>query len=523
MRLAEALDDPNLFAHHFQRKSWRAWKSFLAALFAERPSADDLEIYRACTGRASWPLAPSTESTLIVGRRGGKSRILALIAAYLAALKDYGPYLAAGEVATIAVLAADKSQARSIFRFIIGFLKASPLLDQLIVRRDAETIELSNRVVIEITTASFRSTRGYSYGAILCDEVAFWHSDEASSNPDVEILRALRPGLASIPGSMLLIASSPYGKKGEVYNTFRKHYGRDGARVLVWKAPSRVMNSSLDPAIVEEAYESDPEAAKAEYGAEFREDLADFLTQEAIDAVVMIDCDQLPPVPGVVYFAFLDPSGGSGDSMALAIGHLDGDICILDAALEVRAPFNPDDATSQCVALMRRYGVNVVTSDRWATGWVAQRFKEHGIEVAYSDRPKNEIYLDFLPLLNARRVRLLDIKRLSAQFVGLERRTARSGKDSVDHVRGGHDDVANAVAGVLTLVDLDRRPVLVDLKSVTGGGDRNGKAPEPRWLQYAYLVVFDAGADIACVFCGSVRDDYVSAPGMPIRLKAARD
>ena len=135
----------------------------------------------------------------IVGRRGGKSRVLALIAVYLAAFRDYAPYLAPGEVATIGVLAVDKGQARAIFRFVLGLLKAVPMLEPLIVKRDTETIELSNRVHFEIATASFRSTRGYTYAAILCDEVAFWRSDETSLNPDVEILRALRPGLATIP------------------------------------------------------------------------------------------------------------------------------------------------------------------------------------------------------------------------------------------------------------------------------------------------------------------------------------
>ena len=68
----------------------------------------------------------------------------------------------------------------------------------------------------QIGTASFRTTRGYSFAAVLCDEIAFWRQDETSANPDVEILRALRPGMASIPGSVLLMASSPYAKRGEL-------------------------------------------------------------------------------------------------------------------------------------------------------------------------------------------------------------------------------------------------------------------------------------------------------------------
>ena len=98
---------------------------------------------------------------MIVGRRGGKSRILALVAVYLACFRDYAPYFAPGEVATIGVLAVDKGQARAIFRFVHGLLKAVPMLEPLIVRRDTETIELSQSGDIEIATASFRSTRGY--------------------------------------------------------------------------------------------------------------------------------------------------------------------------------------------------------------------------------------------------------------------------------------------------------------------------------------------------------------------------
>jgi hypothetical protein len=52
-------------------------------------------------------------------------------------------------------------------------------------------------------------------------------------------------------------------------------------------------------------------------------------------------------------------------------------------------------------------------------------------------------------LLNSGRTELLDLPRLGTQLVGLERRTARSGKDSIDHAPGAHDDIANAVSGAL--------------------------------------------------------------------------
>ena len=428
--LGRALNDPNLFGPHFKGKSWAAWKVFLAALFAEGADEAAQAVYRERTGRTTWPTAPFTEAAVIVGRRGGKSRTLALIAVYLACFRSYEQFLAPGEVATIGILAVDKGQARAIFRFVLGLLKAVPMLEPLIVRRDSETIELSNRVHIEIGTASFRSTRGYTYAAVLCDELAFWRSDETSLNPDVEILRALRPGMVSIPGSVLVLASSPYAQRGELFAAYRRHYGKDDARVLVWKASTLEMNPGVDQRIVNEAYENDPESAKAEYGGEFRTDLADFVSRETVDAVTMWDRSELPPDPGVTYSAFVDPSGGVSDSLTLAIAHLSRDaVCVLDALLEVRPPFDPEKAVEQCAALLRRYGVAKIIGDKYAGEWPPARFAEHGIEFEQSARPKSDLYHDLLPLLNARRIELLNLPRLSAQLCGLERRTARSGKD----------------------------------------------------------------------------------------------
>jgi hypothetical protein len=82
------------------------------------------------------------------------------------------------------------------------------------------------------------------------------------------------------------------------------------------------------------------------------------------------------------------------------------------------------------------------------------------------------LYLNFLSLANSGRVELLDNGRVLSQFAALQRRAGRSGKDSVDHPRDAHDDLANSVAGVLVNLDLDRRPGLVEQgKLVQKGGD----------------------------------------------------
>jgi hypothetical protein len=154
----------------------------------------------------------------------------------VACFRDYRPYLQPGERGTVIVIAADRRQARTIMRYVRGMLTRIPMLARMIERDTAESFDLTNEVSIEIGTASFRSARGYTIVAALCDEVAFWMSED-SANPDFEILDAIRPGMATIPNAMLLCASSPYAKRGALHDAHKRYFGKAGP-VMVWKAPS---------------------------------------------------------------------------------------------------------------------------------------------------------------------------------------------------------------------------------------------------------------------------------------------
>jgi hypothetical protein len=86
-------------------------------------------------------------------------------------------------------------------------------------------------------------------------------------------------------------------------------------------------------------------------------------------------------------------------------------------------------------------------------------FRQHGIHYACAEKPKSDLFRDLLPLLNSERIVLPKSDRLVSQICGLERRTSRAGKDSIDHGPGGHDDLANAVAGAADLIALAERRV----------------------------------------------------------------
>ena len=120
----------------------------------------------------------------------------------------------------------------------------------------------------------------------------------------------------------------------------------------------------------------------------------------------------LPPVEDLEYSAFVDPSGGSSDSMTLAISHSENERAILDLVLEVKPPFSPASVVEQFSAVLKSYHIASVSGDRYAGEWPRERFAEHGITYEPSERNKNEIYMAFLPLLNSGGVELLDNARM---------------------------------------------------------------------------------------------------------------
>jgi hypothetical protein len=326
------------------------------------------------------------------------------------------------------------------------------MLARMIQRETADTFDLTNGVTIEVGTASFKSTRGYTIVAALCDELAFWANTDDSAQRDYEVLNAIRPGMATIPGAMLLCASSPYARRGALWDAHRRHYGKDGDPVLVWQAPTLEMNPTVPQRVIDEATERDPASAAAEYGALFRSDVESLVSREAIEACVSVGVRERAPVSGVSYSAFVDPSGGSVDSMTLAIGHKEKVDVILDATRERRPPFSPEEVITEFAKLLKAYRVTSVTGDCYAGDWPRERFHEHGISYKPAGKSKSDLYRDLLPAINSRQIDLLDSDRLVNQLVSLERRTARGGRDSIDHAPGAQDDLANATAGVAAIL-----------------------------------------------------------------------
>ena len=168
-------------------------------------------------------------------------------------------------------VATDKDTARIIRKYIGAFFERIPAFARMVQRSTEDLIELSNSVDIAIAAGNFRSVRGRPILTAILDEIAFFRSEE-SSTPDTELYRALLPGMR-LPTSRMIGISSPYKKAGLLYTRHRTRFGKDSDDVMVLRAASHVMKPDLDTADRDRMMAEDPAAGRAEYYAEFRDDL----------------------------------------------------------------------------------------------------------------------------------------------------------------------------------------------------------------------------------------------------------
>jgi len=457
--IRDLMTDPQLFGEQFGGDSFTAWRALLAGFYGLELAEDELPHWQELTERESAPEAAHDELWLAIGRRGGKSNMAALLAVFEACFNDHRPHLAPGEVATVMVLAADRKQARSVFRYISGLMNANPMLARLIVKESAETLELANRAVIEVGTASFRATRGYTFAAVIADEIAFWRSED-SANPDYEILNAVRPGLATLDGPLIAL-SSPYSRRGALWEAYRHHYGKEGA-ILVAQAPTLTMNPTLPARLVDQALKRDPAAASAEYLAQFRDDITGFITRDLADSNTRTRPLILLPARNTRYSAFVDVAGGGADEYTLAISHKEGERTVIDGIWAEHG--DPAIITARFSGIMRQYGVKHCTGDRYAAEWPRQEYKKHGITMHNSKLNRSELYLELMPMLQTGEIELPPDEKALIQLTLLERRTGRNGRDTIDHAPQGHDDRANAIAGAAWVTSQWREVPIIQVK-----------------------------------------------------------
>jgi hypothetical protein len=394
--------------------------------------------------------------------------------------------------------ARDQRIAKIILNYIEGILSGSPYLRGLIRNRTADIIELSNCISIEVRPCNYKTLRGPTYIAVVADELAHWYTSVDFANPDIEVLAAVRPGRMTTNGPILMV-SSAYAQNGVLCDAYRRDYGADGSPgILVAHGTSRDFNPSLPQAEIDRELERDPVRNRAEYLSEFRSDVEGFIGRDIVEACVG-DYRELPFRQGVLYFCFVDASSGTeqGDSFAAAIAHKENDKVVVDAMREVIPPFSPADVVSNTIVpLCKTYGIiDRLHGDGYAGQYPQELCRKAGYQYEVWPKHKSDLYRDMLPAITSRQITLPRHDRLINQTCTLERSVKRSGRDEITHPTHGHDDVINAVAGVLAVVlrqaravEAERITTFVVPYVFTAGGDYPARPAYEAYIEPSGLI-----------------------------------
>jgi len=457
--IIQFIKDPQLIAGDLSQHQETALRLLYGLILSKKQKA----IAQQALDTEDLPKGKFNEGTFVCGRRSGKSdRLAANIAVYEASTGGHEKYLAPGERGHVVLIAQDKRACRVLYRYILAKFENSPLLSQLLQEVRKEEIDLTNGLSISIFPCSFRAPRGFSVPVAIMDELAFFRHEGAVI--DKEVIDSIRPGQATFPGAKLIKISSPYSKSGELYRDFATRHQRED--LLVFKATTWDMNQSIPESFLQNEKERDPEYFDREYGANFSASISNAYDREAVEDCIQHHRFELPYISQFRYFAGADPSGGGADEFALSITHREGKIVVQDAIRGWRSK-RPGDVVQEAAKLLHSYKISTITGDRYSAEWVRQAFMDAGIRYQVAKLTSSDALLELLPLINQGSIQLLDDRTQIAQLIALERRTSRTGKDSLGHPQGGHDDRAVTLALSATLA---AKPI--KSRSVTWGRDR---------------------------------------------------
>jgi hypothetical protein len=454
VKFYDFITTPELVGAEFNAPSWSTWR-IIARLFdgdGHLLSDEERALALRLTGRTALPTRPPDVLVVGAGRRSGKSRFAGLAITYLAS-QDHQARLAPGEEAIVVVCGPDREQAAGPFGYAAGIIRGSPLLAGELVKETTDSLEFEHRSRVEIVTSAYKTIRGRTIAGAVVEEAAFLPS-EGSALPDEKLFAAIKPGLLTLNGRVIVI-SSPYLRQGLLHDLYVRYFGsdRDDTGLFV-QASSIELNPTLDADKIAAETAADPESAASEYFGRFRSGSTCYLDEDLLSAAVVRERKLLPHRYGYTYFSFVDASSGRNDAFAVAIAHAENEgRVVLDAVETIQPPFDPTVAVAHCAKLIGQYGLAHCTGDRFAVGYVAGEFARHGIRYVESPRSKSEIYRHALALFTSRRVDLLDNHQLLHELRLLERRPQPGGSEKIDHPARTfcHDDAANAAVGALLL------------------------------------------------------------------------
>jgi len=416
------------------------------------------------------------EFVLILGGQSGKTRLTAAIMVYETCGTDWSKFMAPGELAWAFVFATREEQAADIGKnMIFSMIQTSPLLRDLVeddpdqaARRffpktKATVMVLKTGVAIRAMPCSGRVGRGYPTMGCILDEAAHYRVETKRMISDQSIYDSILPRMIKFEGRAKMgIITTPTDDSGLVYARWRERERKKDLYLCV-QAPTWKIRTDYSKVFFERAQRMlSPEVYAQEYGAQFQRSRRRLVPKEEVVRACRETDALIPYQKDYVYAMAFDAAFGDNDRFGVAVGHRedapDGERfkIIVDVAQVVVPPPDQDmvDAAADRVAeLYHAYQIFEVWCDRYQADAFGKILEARGCSVQIHETTAGTHRIKYNRLrylLHHRMVELPPDEELQTELCGLEWVfLPRSRQYTVQHVEGGHDDVADAVAEVV--------------------------------------------------------------------------
>jgi hypothetical protein len=404
-----------------------------------------------------------SELVLCLGRRSGKTLLACVIGLYDALVASYDGLLRPGEQRYVVMVATTLEQARIALRTMRELILNSPTLAPLLVGDTTDELALTNGVVLRAIPCSARSGRGLPISCLILDEAAHMLTTEEGNQAGGRVYASMAPSVAQFgERGRIVVLSTPYAKQGLFWDLYRQAKSGEHPDMLLFEAPTWEVNPTIPQSWLDRQREKDQDLYKIEYGAQFTEGIASYLSAAAVQACVSKGVLERPPREGASYTLALDPAY-VGDAFGLVGACKVGDEHIsVDVVRSWRGsrttPVQHAAVLAEVEQLAEAYNGAQVVTDQFGAEPVRQGLNELGVHVRYSPwtaDTKASAFSALKQAINTRSVSLPDHPGLLRELAALEIRQTAGGRPKIGAPQGEHDDLATALAA--TVWELERR------------------------------------------------------------------
>jgi hypothetical protein len=431
----------------------------------------EVELYKYFTGfDYSFTGKKYNKINEIVGRRGGKTSIAAILSIYFSIITNWKPYLKKTPFASVVVLSHTVTFSQEVLDLVKSLILESAILSRLqdrdsrdtqsefylkvpFLQDDNKTI-IYSRISIKVGAASKRTTRGRAVCVLIADEISHWNTSIDCKETDVEIFRAIRPALGQFADKAAIFKlSSPAGKMGLLYEEWeRREELKDD--IIQLQAPSWTMNNIVPDEVFKSDFKEDPDGFDTEYRAKFAESLSNFIQPEFLDMCVLKGTTFIPPAKGLAttYEAVIDAAFKNDRFAFTIVGHDDKRItqyCVKKWEGTKGNPVQAFEVAKHISAICKKFKINKVYADQYAFQPLKEIFRVYDLvleEKPFTQAFKKKIFFSLKRAIHNSILDLLDEPIQIKEIKHLQVEQASAGQIRIGHPVGGHDDLACALA-----------------------------------------------------------------------------